>query len=63
MSISVEETSRTILALAERVKAGMSYIAEDRGRTASAGAASAMDNLALGFHRRPPLARPSQTAR
>jgi simple sugar transport system ATP-binding protein len=35
----------------------MSYIAEDRIRTASAAAGSAMDNLAMGFHRRPPLAR------
>jgi general nucleoside transport system ATP-binding protein len=36
---------------------GLSYIAEDRARTASAASASAMDNLAVGFHRRPPLAR------
>ena len=36
---------------------GLSYIAEDRARTASAASASAMDNLAMGFHRRPPLAR------
>jgi simple sugar transport system ATP-binding protein len=36
---------------------GLSYIAEDRARTASAGSASATDNLAMGFHRREPLAR------
>ena len=36
---------------------GLSYVAEDRARTASAAAASATDNLAMGFHRRPPLAR------
>jgi simple sugar transport system ATP-binding protein len=36
---------------------GLSYIAEDRARTASAAAASAEDNLAMGFHRRAPLAR------
>ncbi|MEJ1965052.1 MAG: ABC transporter ATP-binding protein [Gammaproteobacteria bacterium] len=35
---------------------GVSYIAEDRARTATAGNASAVDNLAMGFHRRPPLA-------
>jgi simple sugar transport system ATP-binding protein len=37
--------------------AGVSYIAEDRARTASAETASATDNLAMGFHRAPPLAR------
>ena len=36
---------------------GLSYIAEDRASTASAATASAQDNLAMGFHRRPPLAR------
>jgi simple sugar transport system ATP-binding protein len=36
---------------------GLSYIAEDRARTASAASASATDNLAMGFHRQPPLAR------
>ena len=35
--------------------AGVSYIAEDRARTATAASASATDNLAMGFHRRPPL--------
>jgi simple sugar transport system ATP-binding protein len=34
----------------------LSYIAEDRARTASAAAASATDNLAMGFHCQPPLA-------
>jgi ABC-type uncharacterized transport system ATPase subunit len=34
----------------------MSYIAEDRARTASAAAASAVDNLAMGFHSRAPIA-------
>lgn len=42
--------------IAERRAAGVSYIAEDRIRTASAAAASAMVNLSLGFHRRPPIA-------
>jgi simple sugar transport system ATP-binding protein len=36
---------------------GLSYIAEDRARTASAATASATDNLAMGFHRAAPLAR------
>ena len=36
---------------------GLSYIAEDRARTASAASGSATDNLAMGFHRRAPLAR------
>lgn len=36
---------------------GLSYIAEDRARTASAADASATDNLAMGFHRSLPLAR------
>jgi len=42
--------------IAERRAAGVSYIAEDRIRTASAAGASATDNLAFGFHRRPPIA-------
>jgi len=41
----------------ERRAGGLSYIAEDRARTASAATASAIDNLAMGFHRAPPLAR------
>jgi simple sugar transport system ATP-binding protein len=45
------------LAIAERRAAGIAYIPEDRTRTGSAAAASAMDNLAMGFQRRPPLAR------
>jgi simple sugar transport system ATP-binding protein len=35
---------------------GLSYIAEDRARTATAATASATDNLAMGFHRSAPLA-------
>jgi len=37
--------------------AGLAYIPEDRAATGAALAASAADNLAMGFHRRPPLAR------
>jgi simple sugar transport system ATP-binding protein len=35
---------------------GLSYIPEDRAITGTALAASAADNLGMGFHRRPPLA-------
>ena len=37
--------------------AGLAYIPEDRAVTGTARAASAADNLAMGFHRHPPLAR------
>ena len=37
--------------------AGLAYIPEDRAVTGTARAASATDNLAMGFHRHPPLAR------
>jgi simple sugar transport system ATP-binding protein len=55
-SIVLNGTDITKLPLAARRAVGVSYIAEDRTRTASAAAASAMDNLSLGFHRNPPLA-------
>ncbi|MDB5394093.1 MAG: transporter ATP-binding protein [Rhodospirillales bacterium] len=55
-AILVDGKDVTALPIAGRRDAGMSYIAEDRSRTASAGTASAMDNLALGFHRRRPIA-------
>jgi general nucleoside transport system ATP-binding protein len=54
--IVLNGTEITKLPLAARRAVGLSYIAEDRTRTASAAAASAMDNLSLGFHRNPPLA-------
>ncbi len=41
----------------ERRAAGVAYVPEDRAAVGSALAASAADNLAMGFHRRPPLAR------
>jgi simple sugar transport system ATP-binding protein len=56
-SIVLNGKDITLHSIAARRAAGMSYIAEDRIRTASAAAGSAMDNLAMGFHRRPPLAR------
>jgi general nucleoside transport system ATP-binding protein len=39
-----------------RREAGVAYIPEDRAAVGSALTASASDNLAMGFHRRPPLA-------
>ncbi len=38
-------------------RAGLAYIPEDRAATGAALQASAADNLAMGFHRAPPLAR------
>ncbi|WP_158817769.1 ABC transporter ATP-binding protein [Methylocapsa sp. S129] len=43
--------------VAARRAAGIAYIPEDRASVGSALAASAADNLAMGFHRTPPLAR------
>jgi simple sugar transport system ATP-binding protein len=56
-SIVLNGRNITADSIAARRAAGVSYIAEDRSRTASAAAGSATDNLAMGFHRRPPLAR------
>jgi simple sugar transport system ATP-binding protein len=54
--ISVNGRDITQRPIIERRAAGVSYIAEDRIRTASAGLASATDNLTMGFHRQPPIA-------
>ncbi len=43
--------------VAARRTAGIAYIPEDRATVGSALAASAADNLAMGFHRSPPLER------
>ncbi len=43
--------------VAARREAGLAYIPEDREAVGTAAAASAADNLAMGFHRRPPLRR------
>jgi simple sugar transport system ATP-binding protein len=56
-SVIVNGQDVTACSIAARRAAGVSYIAEDRHRTASAAAGSAMDNLAMGFQRRWPLAR------
>jgi simple sugar transport system ATP-binding protein len=55
--VRIEGKDVTHGAVAAHRAAGVSYIAEDRARTASAATASATDNLAMGFHRTPPLAR------
>jgi ABC-type uncharacterized transport system ATPase subunit len=46
----------TWLDVADHREAGLAYIPEDRAATGSALKASAADNLAMGFHRAPPLA-------
>ncbi len=56
-SIVLNGRDVTTGSIAARRAAGVSYVAEDRHRTASAAAGSAMDNLAMGFHRSEPLAR------
>ena len=43
--------------VAARRAAGLAYVPEDRAALGTAPAASAADNLAMGFHRRPPLGR------
>jgi simple sugar transport system ATP-binding protein len=54
--IRLDGRAITAASIRARRDAGIAYIPEDRARTGSAAAASATDNLALGFHRRPPLA-------
>ena len=53
--VRLEGRDVTHASVAAHRAAGVSYIAEDRARTATAASASATDNLAMGFHRRPPL--------
>lgn len=55
-SVTVNGHDVTRRPIIERRDAGLSYIAEDRVRTASVGAASATDNLVMGFHRKAPIA-------
>jgi general nucleoside transport system ATP-binding protein len=47
----------TGLDVARHREAGLAYVPEDRAATGAALQASAADNLAMGFHRAPPLAR------
>ncbi len=55
----VEIAGRTVTRtdVADHRRAGLAYIPEDRAMTGAALRASAADNLAMGFHRDPPLAR------
>jgi ABC-type uncharacterized transport system ATPase subunit len=55
-SVLVEGRDVTHASVAAHRAGGLSYIAEDRARTATVAAASATDNLAMGFHRAPPIA-------
>jgi ABC-type uncharacterized transport system ATPase subunit len=55
-TVRVGNNDLTRASVAAHRAGGMSYIAEDRARTASAATASATDNLAMGFHRAAPLA-------
>jgi simple sugar transport system ATP-binding protein len=54
VSISGHDVTRADVAT--RRAAGLAYIPEDRAAVGSAPAAAAADNLAMGFHRRVPLA-------
>ena len=47
----------TRASVAERRRAGMAYIPEDRHAVGTAGTADTTDNLSLGHHRQPPLLR------
>jgi ABC-type uncharacterized transport system ATPase subunit len=47
----------TTAEVAARRSAGIAYIPEDRANVGSSLPASATDNLAMGFHRQPPIAR------
>jgi simple sugar transport system ATP-binding protein len=55
-TVTLDERDLTHASVAAHRAGGLSYIAEDRARTATAATASATDNLAMGFHRTPPLA-------
>jgi len=55
-TVSLDERDVTHESVAAHRAGGLSYIAEDRARTATAATASATDNLAMGFHRTPPIA-------
>ena len=56
-AVSIAGRIVTAADVADHRDAGLAYIPEDRATTGTARAASAADNLAMGFQRRPPLAR------
>jgi simple sugar transport system ATP-binding protein len=47
----------TVAGVAERRRAGLAYIPEDRAAVGSAARATIAETLAFGFHRSPPIAR------
>jgi len=56
-TVHVDGSAVTGADVAGHRAAGLAYIPEDRGNVGSALAASAAENLAMGFHNRPPLAQ------
>lgn len=56
-SVSVRGEDLSRASIAQRRDGGIAYIPEDRHAVGSAGTADAIDNLALGHHRRAPLLR------
>jgi general nucleoside transport system ATP-binding protein len=55
--VLVNSADVTAAEIEARRSAGIAYIPEDRASVGSSLSASATDNLAMGFHRRPPIAR------
>ena len=56
-TVHIDSVAVTGADVASHRAAGLAYIPEDRGSVGSALAASAAENLAMGFHDRPPLAQ------
>jgi len=56
-SIRVNGVDLTVVGVDRHRAAGLAHIPEDRAVVGTALAGSASDNLAMGFHRRPPIAR------
>jgi simple sugar transport system ATP-binding protein len=56
-TVRVDGIDLTGAGVVRRRAAGLAHIPEDRAAVGTAGAASAADNLAMGFQRRPPIAR------
>ena len=56
-TVRIGDTSLDGLSAGRRRRAGIAYIPEDRAATGSAVTATVAENLAMGFHRQPPLRR------
>ena len=56
-TVSVSGTDLSRASIAARRDGGIAYVPEDRHAVGSAGTADAVDNLALGHHRRAPIMR------